>query len=321
MQKRYFFVGIVISLSFLFFAFRKIDFNILKNTFFSARWQYFFYAIVVTIISLIIRSIRWMFIIDKKEVRNIFHLFESTCVGLMANNILPLRLGDLVQAFFLGYRKNISKSFIFSTVLIERVLDFIVPIMCLFVMSLFCTLPIFFINRWRDLLITFLVLSTMFVLFLILLRKILPQEYSRLNTVEQRIVSVVKNFLEAFKVKKSTTIVIVLILTLMLWISYVTCAYVLLPSVNIKPLVFTAIVVNLAAAISVAIPSAPGYLGNWEFFVSLGLREVASVSYSQALSFAIIYHISQYIPVTLLGLFFLTRTGVKIHELKKLKNT
>jgi uncharacterized protein (TIRG00374 family) len=320
MQKKYFFLGIVISLLLLFFAFRRIDFKVLKDTFFSVRWQYLFYTIAITIVSLVIRSIRWMFIIDRKEVRNIFHLFESTCVGLMANNILPLRLGDIAQAFFLGCRENISKSFTFSTVLIERILDIIVPLICFFVISLFCNLPIFFMNRWRDLLVTFIVFFAIFILFLLLLRKILPQEYSRLNSVEQRIVNVIRNFLEAFKMKRATTIIIILVLTLMLWVSYVACVYVLLPSVNIKPLILTAIVVNLAAAISVVIPSAPGYLGNWEFFVSLGLREISSVSYPRALSFAIIYHISQYIPVTLLGLFFLTRAGVRLYELGKVKN-
>jgi len=46
----------------------------------------------------------------------------------MVNNILPMRIGEFVRAYFLGTKHNISKTTVLVTVFVERILDAVVLI-------------------------------------------------------------------------------------------------------------------------------------------------------------------------------------------------
>ena len=59
--------------------------------------KYLILAVVVYFISLGFRAFRWKYLlIDVKKV-NLFVLFQAVCVGYMANNIMPFRIGELVR--------------------------------------------------------------------------------------------------------------------------------------------------------------------------------------------------------------------------------
>jgi uncharacterized protein (TIRG00374 family) len=62
-------------------------------------------------------------------------------------------------------------------------------------------------------------------------------------------------------------------------------------------------------ALAVAVPSSPGYWGPFEASVRIGLSPFG-VPREQALSFAIAFHVLTFIPVTLLGLYYLSRLGL-----------
>jgi hypothetical protein len=66
------------------------------------------------------------------------------------------------------------------------------------------------------------------------------------------------------------------------------------------------------------IPSSPGFIGTFQFFcvAALGLF---GVEQSSALSFSVIYHLSQWLPTTVLGYYFLNRENIKLHRLSRLQ--
>ncbi len=67
-------------------------------------------------------------------------------------------------------------------------------------------------------------------------------------------------------------------------------------------------------ATGVAIPSSPGFIGTLQFFCVTGLA-LFGVSKSESLGFSIVYHASQYIPVTLLGFFFMWKEHLHFKEI------
>jgi uncharacterized protein (TIRG00374 family) len=67
--------------------------------------------------------VRWrLFFPDPSEVR-LRGLHEALYIGYMANTILPLRAGEVVRAFVAAETERVSKSTTLATVLIEKVLD------------------------------------------------------------------------------------------------------------------------------------------------------------------------------------------------------
>lgn len=59
----------------------------------------------------------------KREAK-VSNLFGALLVGYGVNSIVP-RLGEISRAVYLGYTENISRSSLFGTVIVERVIDII----------------------------------------------------------------------------------------------------------------------------------------------------------------------------------------------------
>ena len=68
-------------------------------------------------------------------------------VGYASNNVLPVRLGELVRAYFLNIREGVSKTTALATILIERVSDGMALLLLVGVVSLFIPL----VDLFKDL--------------------------------------------------------------------------------------------------------------------------------------------------------------------------
>jgi uncharacterized protein (TIRG00374 family) len=56
-------------------------------------------------------------------------LFRATAVGFMANNIFPLRMGEVVRSWILARETDTSAAAVFGTIVLERVLDAVAVIL------------------------------------------------------------------------------------------------------------------------------------------------------------------------------------------------
>jgi uncharacterized protein (TIRG00374 family) len=70
----------------------------------------------------------------------------------------------------------------------------------------------------------------------------------------------------------------------------------------------------------VALPSSPGFFGPFEAVtrITLGLYAIGA---DQAVSYAVAYHIGGFVPITVLGLYSLSRTQVRLGELRPAEST
>ena len=66
----------------------------------------------------------------------------ATAIGMMANMILPVRLGEIVRAVVLGHRERIDKSAAFATVVVDRLLDGFTILFILGLILLVAPLPV-----------------------------------------------------------------------------------------------------------------------------------------------------------------------------------
>jgi uncharacterized membrane protein YbhN (UPF0104 family) len=64
------------------------------------------------------------------------------------------------------------------------------------------------------------------------------------------------------------------------------------------------------------LPSSPGFFGPFEAVTRLTLG-LYGIGADQAVSYAVAYHIGGFIPITLLGLYSLSRTQVRLGELRR----
>ena len=73
-------------------------------------------------------------------------------------------------------------------------------------------------------------------------------------------------------------------------------------------------VVNLTTTL----PSAPGYIGTFE--VGAKVLEALGVPYSLALGYTLVLHVALWLPITVLGGYYMWREGVKWRECGETSN-
>jgi uncharacterized protein (TIRG00374 family) len=117
-------IGFAIAAVFLWFAFRDVDFSEVVRQVASADWLILLgLSLPAYLLAVYLRAARWRYLIGDIVPTATGPLFRATAVGFMANNIFPLRIGEVVRAWHLKHETGGSGSAIFGTVVLERVLD------------------------------------------------------------------------------------------------------------------------------------------------------------------------------------------------------
>src|SRR5205823_11056254 len=77
---------------------------------------------------------------------------------------------------------------------------------------------------------------------------------------------------------------------------------------------YAGLVMLVITAIGIMVPAAPGYIGTLNIACTAGLA-LFGVGKAQSVPFSWFYFFSQWIPVTLVGLFYLRREGLSLRTL------
>jgi uncharacterized protein (TIRG00374 family) len=121
----------------LYFAFRGIDFEELKQSFVHARYGYILVYLLFGFFSLLTRAYRWNLLIEALNYRSSFmNSLYSLNTGYLANLAFP-RLGELTRCVSLSRAEKIPVDKLFGTVILERIIDLIMVIILLFLLILF----------------------------------------------------------------------------------------------------------------------------------------------------------------------------------------
>jgi uncharacterized protein (TIRG00374 family) len=86
-------------------------------------WALFLLSAPFYILSVYVRALRWRHLTDPIAPMSRGILFRSTALGFMVNNLLPLRIGEVVRSWTLARSTDTSFGAVVGTVVLERVLD------------------------------------------------------------------------------------------------------------------------------------------------------------------------------------------------------
>ncbi|MCK4353507.1 flippase-like domain-containing protein [candidate division WOR-3 bacterium] len=317
MRKKWFWIGIVLSIFFLWLAFRKVDFHELGEALKSANYFWVAIAAVLNLASFLPRTYRWRFILDPIKHVNFGNAFGATTVGFMANSLLPARLGEIVRAFAIGHSENIPKSASFATILIERIFDMFVLLFFFFGFLVIFPFPSGVKKA------AFVALGiTFFGLGVLILLKTNPNSIFKLiNFVPAKLRVNLKGFLTSFIkgleiLKDWKTMGLILGQSILIWVYFASVYYIFFRAFNFNLPIGAAFIVMVICCLGIMLPSSPGFVGTYHYFAILGLS-LFHIPKSEALSFAIVAHIVSFLPVVFLGLICLQKLGLSFKETKR----
>jgi len=133
--------GYLLAAVCLYLAFRGISFKEFGETLTQARLSWVALALSLYVIEFGLRSVRWSILIRPIRTVSSKELFWPMLIGFFANNILPLRMGEIVRAHVCGTKFKISRTASLGSILLERIGDTLSFLITFFVASLFYPFP------------------------------------------------------------------------------------------------------------------------------------------------------------------------------------
>jgi uncharacterized protein (TIRG00374 family) len=317
-------VGILISVILVYLSVRGINLQDVFRDLKKIQLTYVIFFILLIILMQWLRSYRWGVILQPMEKIDQFSLFSVTSVGFLAIASIPARIGELARPYLISKRSSIKMSSALGTILIERVLDGFTVLAIAVIVLLLTDLPPWMI---RSSIIFFLLASGMFcfIIFLILRRDTALRLINRIlskvpGKFAHKIDEVIHHFIDGFQIITNIKFLFYLFfLSALIWLVDVVAIYMLLKAFGFTLPVMASFVVMIILIVGIAIPTAPGYIGNWHFACVLALS-FFGLAKAEALSFAIVYHFLSMVIVVVLGVAFLPFNKFSISDMKKQMN-
>jgi hypothetical protein len=109
----------------LYFSLRHVDWSRVWHTIAGAQWRYLAAATAMTSFAFFVRSLRWRILLNSETWFSVGTVFWANMAGYLGNNFLPARAGELIRTYLISNRSSLSKTYVLTTALSERLMDVI----------------------------------------------------------------------------------------------------------------------------------------------------------------------------------------------------
>ncbi len=314
-------LGSLIAGGCLVFALRGVDFERMRAAWALVDWRWIAASTAALLLAHLLRAVRWRILLAPMCQARLGGLLSALLIGYAANSVLPAHLGEFLRAF-VASRKNpgLSTSAAFATIVVERILDVLFLIALLAAIVIVHPFPDWLLTSGWILLAGAAVLSGALLLgkryetrtAVLLGRFLRPLP----GTWRQKLERAVHRFLSGIAPLGSASGYFAAAgLSIALWVGYAAMNHACLEAFGLVDpyhLPWTVgPVVLVFTTIAVVIPSTPGYVGTYHLLCQLALA-FFGIPPSEALSFAVVAHLVNIVPVLGLGLLCAQREGVAL---------
>jgi uncharacterized protein (TIRG00374 family) len=298
----------------------SVDVRQTKKALDSGNYAYIPLAVLLSLVTNVLRSYRWKYVINPLQSVGVLSLFSGVAVGYMANNILPARLGEVVRSYYLGKKEGLSKSSTLATIVIERLFDGLTLLIFLALISLFFSFPDWVkAVGWAS--------ATTLMAFSGVLGVLVVKRKPTLGLVErvtawlpgpitERVHDLAGSFLTGLAIlNHGRDTLLALTFSVLAWIVEAGTYYVVGLCFDFHLPVHGAMIAVAIVNFGILLPAAPGYVGTFEFFCvsALGL---SAIEKSVALSYALVLHAVLVVPITLIGMVYFFKDQVSLTEMR-----
>ena len=265
-------------------------------------------AMAVMSLTLFLRAVRWRVLLSAEGNVSIPLAFWATAAGYLGNNVLPARAGEVVRTVMISGRSGMSKAFVLTTALSERVVDAIALITISgTVLLTIPEKPGWLADAARPFAILGLVGVACIALvpayeslwFRVLARLPVPHRLrDKVEHVLRQALQGIRSFHDVGRLCRF------LALTAVIWLidgmTTVLSAYAIGLSIHL-PLAFLLVA---GLGLGSALPSTPGYVGIYQF-VAISVLTPFGFSRTDAIAYILFYQAIAYVVVLSWGLIAL----------------
>lgn len=297
----------------LYLALRGVDWKRVVSIVARCRLEYLALACCVGAIAYIVRALRWRVLLNAREKLPASTVLWASSVGYLGNNYLPARAGELLRTAMISSRSHLSKTYVFTTAIAERVIELVILVLMASLMSLTLASRPAWLSRLTFLVAFGAIGGTAFLLALPAIDRARTGLVARLPVtarMKDRIHWFSGNItLALVSLRDPSRLMIVCVITALIWSLDATAAVILAHALNLRLLFAVALLLSTGLALGNALPSTPGAIGIFQFaavtvLTPFGFRR------SDAIAYILVAQASAYVVITTLGLVGLWRYRV-----------
>jgi len=268
------------------------------------------------------RAWRWHYLLRPIKSVPTNSMFPITTIGYMGNNIYPARAGEVLRAVVLKRQQGVAISASLATIIVERIFDGVVMLGFVFVnlpeLAKLTSSSGFVGNIQQVAVIGTGVFLGALVAFLLaamfparssliggwLIDRLLPAR------LRPRSTQLMHRFLDGLASLRSPfSILMVFLTSVVIWLLETGKYWFVMHAFNFSVSFFALMLMNGIVNLATTIPSAPGYIGTFDA-PGIAVLLAYGVDQATAVGYTLVLHVALWLPITLVGAYFLTREGI-----------
>lgn len=293
-------LALTVSAGLMLVACRQINFHQLAAIYAHARIIFLLPIILTVIAELVLRALKWQLLLAPAGRVKVWDTFRLETAALALNNVLPLRLGEIVRGTYAADCFSMPLTTVLASIVAEKILD-VVALLALTAISANSALPNLNPTCLPVCITIVLIIGVGYALFF---RSGRLKDYPRLAMAVDNVA------LGFASMGNRKTVANLFLLALTQWLFNSLGYYFIAQSLGLGTHI--GLVRSMAMAVTGAtassIPGMPGYFGNVEFAIT-GLMKTWGIPIHMGFACATGAHVISYLVVTLLGMILLYDLG------------
>lgn len=321
-------VGLGISAFFLWLALRGLDLGAVGREVGSAQFFWLVPSVLVYFVGVYIRTWRWDYMLRPLKHIPVSRLFPVVVIGYMGNNVYPFRAGEILRSYVLFRREDVPVSASLATVIVERVFDGLVMLLFVFVALPFAPLPAN--AQWVRTTVNLASIgffAAMAVFFFLAARPAFALDLVTKMTTplpdgfQMRLLDFAERFLGGLEsLRNFRNVIMIFVTSIIIWLLETAKYWFVMQAFDFNVPFFVLMLMNGIVNLATTLPSSPGYVGTFDT-PGIATLTLYGVQQSVATAYTLVLHAALWLPITVLGFYFMIREGYSWGELGRAMKT
>jgi uncharacterized protein (TIRG00374 family) len=306
-------LGYALSVGCLAWVLHGYDLREIPTAVGSLNWWWVSLAVIADLSVYIVHAWRWTILLKPIAEPSFWRTVQAIYIGLFANEVLPLRTGELIRCYLLAHWNDLMLSLAFASAAIERLLDGIWMIVA-FILTATLVPPGVLPKALVDVVRVVGVLLGLAIGALVLI--IFHKHHAHAVVRESRWASTLRHVVEGLHMMGNFhTMIRATAASLVYLLVQIVTVWALMRSYDLDLSFWTAGAVLSILRFGTVIPNAPGNLGLFQASCVLALT-LFGVEKDVAKTFSFIMFFALTLPLLIGGAIAVALTGLKLHEIR-----
>ena len=303
-------LGYAVSIASLAWILHGVDGSQIIEDLQSLRWKWVILAVLGDIGAYIWQAYRWNLLLSPVVRVPLWRSIQAIYVGLFANEVLPLRPGEVIRSYLQARWTEVPFSVAFSSVIIERIFDGLWLVTIFALTTAFITLPPFMVDMARFVAAVVIVMSIL--LGVVMFRK----HHAHAACSATRWGTKLRVLVEDLHLMgNSKSFYAAAAASLPYLLLQVIPIYALMRAYELDLTIWPALVVLVIFRVGTTIPQAPGNVGASQALMVLSLS-LFGIDKTTATGYSVMTWGVITLPLLIAGFLALAITGLRLGDLR-----